>query len=633
TVLRRNPPDSLLLGMLAIVLLLLAITLGRDGLPRLSHWIATTLNQRSVAAILLGSATLAWLGFILAAAIPLNYVGHADYADNAVVARNLLAGRGFVVDYVTQFYQIYAGVTRPQETWPIMQPIWIVPFYAMFGVGPIAAKLPNFLFHALLIVAIYLAGSRLWDRRIGLTAALIILTSHLFFLLVFYVTGDLAFVLFAFAAVALIYRTAGLEQAARRGEAATGGLRTLLAAAIATGLMLLQKPGSGGLIAVGMGLWFLAECRPWRRGEPVDLQVILRRMLPVIVWAALAIAILSPYMLRNMLVFGRPYYSTESKDAWVLEYTEWDRIYAVYAPDGGLSVSGVPDHTWILRWGFDRTFIKIERQIAAIRDYLMPAWPGAPFELGSMLGGRPDKQRLLFEVGAWLSLFGMIGALGYRRRLIGLLLAAYLPYALFLIFYWHTNEERYWVALMPWLAIFAAAALWRGYERIAIIGGGRWTPLGLLLVISAFVCTITPSWPIIADKLDVEPRIYQPDLILYRWLSDETPTDAVMMTRAPWQLNWHTERPAVMIPYTTDPQVVLRLAQHYNARYLVLESLQRPEREVQRMLDAMVADPAFGFREVYRSPTYVIDVRGRQQTTIVHVYAFPADYGGVPPIR
>ena len=119
-------------------------------------------------------ALLIWIGYEAYVVAGLPYVGHADYADNAVVARNLLAGRGWVVDYVTQYYQLYSGVTRPQETWPLLQPVWIVPFFALFGPTAWAAKIPNLLFTAALALLIYTAGARLWDRRVGLTAALII---------------------------------------------------------------------------------------------------------------------------------------------------------------------------------------------------------------------------------------------------------------------------------------------------------------------------------------------------------------------------------------------------------------------------------------------------------------------------
>jgi len=88
-----------------------------------------------------------------------------------------------------------------------------------------------------------------------------------------------------------------------------------------------------------------------------------------------------------------------------------------------------------------------------------------------------------------------------------------------------------------------------------------------------------------------------------------------------------------MIPYTVDRQILLRLAQHYRARYLVLDSLQRPEPEVRALLNAMLSDPALGFREVYRTPTYVAEYNGVRRELVTEIYAFPDNYGGVAAIR
>ena len=45
------------------------------------------------------------------------WIGHADYADNAVVARNLAAGRGYVL--ITLVLKTYPNSIHPAETWPI----------------------------------------------------------------------------------------------------------------------------------------------------------------------------------------------------------------------------------------------------------------------------------------------------------------------------------------------------------------------------------------------------------------------------------------------------------------------------------------------------------------------------------
>ncbi|NNJ13572.1 hypothetical protein EKD04_024920, partial [Chloroflexales bacterium ZM16-3] len=199
-------PDSLLYSLFGAGLLTLGLVLGREGLPRMADRVVGAVGSRRGAVILLAIFSAIWLGYEATIIAQLPYVGHADYADNAVVARNLVAGRGWVVDYVTQFYRLYDGLTRPQETWPLLQPLWIAPFFALFGATAWAAKIPNLIFNALLIWLIYRVGTRIWDRRVGLTAAVFVLTNYLFFRLTIYATSDLAFVVFSLGAVYALYR-------------------------------------------------------------------------------------------------------------------------------------------------------------------------------------------------------------------------------------------------------------------------------------------------------------------------------------------------------------------------------------------------------------------------------------------
>lgn len=617
-------PDSLIYTLITLGSLALILVYGRNGVPRLAQATVRMAGSRRGATLTLTLLLAVWVGYLGTVILAMPYVGHADYADNAVVARNLLAGRGWTVDYVTQFYRLYDGVTRPQETWPLLQPVWVASSFALFGVSNWAAKIPNLLFLTALALAVYQAGARLWERRVGLVAVVLLITSHLYFKLVIYVTNDLGFALFAFGALLLLYRAWGSPDAMSLASRLRFGsisqqLALTILSGVLTGLMLLQKPGSGGLIALGMGLWFL-----WVRFDawPRTLSDLRTRLAPVAAWGVVAFVLLAPYLARNMLTFGVPFYSTEGKDAWVLEYTTWDQIYAVYTTEEGFSALGVPDRSWILRWGFDRTLVKMERQVRALRDYLLPSWQHAPFGLSEWFG-RADKDRLLFDPGAWLALFGAMAVIASHRRLMTLLGAAFVPYTLFLIVYWHTNEERYWVVVMPWLALFASATLWCIYDRIAALSDGRWTPFGLLAVVALIAVIIAPSWSPIAEKVRDEPNLYRADLDAYDWLKRNTPSDAVVMTRNPWQLNWHSERPALMIPYTTDRETFLRLARRYNVRYLMIDTLQRPDPEVRRLLDAMIADPALGFREVYRTPVYRADFRGVTKEMTAIVYEFP----------
>ncbi len=352
-----------------------------------------------------------------------------------MVARNLVAGRGWVVDYVTQFYKLYSGVTRAQETWPLLQPVWIAPFFALLGAEAWVAKIPNLIFMSVLGLLVYAAGARLWDRRVGLTAAVVVLTSHLFFKLVLYTTTDLAFVVFSFGAIYLLYRATTDDRRPTtddRRPTTNAGSRFLvlgswfsvLGSGLLTGLMLLQKPGSGVIMAGGMGLWFLAQ--QWRRyranghrgaagQEPIAPVLnssfsILHLLAPVAVWSALALLILSPYVVRSLQLFGTPFYSTESRDAWVQAYTNDWEIYKVYTPDADLGeTGGLPDATWVLRWGFDKTLRKIDDQLVATRDYLLPPWSGLPLNPGRD-AVRPPRQD---AAAVW---HGRLAGAGRARR-------------------------------------------------------------------------------------------------------------------------------------------------------------------------------------------------------------------------
>jgi len=640
--LRDSFPDSLLYGLLGMGLLLLILVRGREGLPRLAHAIVELIGSPRGSVVLLLLFGSIWIGYEASIVVQLPYVGHADYADNAVVARNLVAGRGWVVDYVTQFYRLYDRVTRPQETWPLLQPVWIAPFFVLFGATNWAAKIPNLIFIMILALAIYFAGARIWDRRVGIAATIIILTNYLFFRLVIYTTSDLAFVVFSFGAIYLLYqaRTENQERApagSTIGQPAVLGSRfSVLGSGILTGLMILQKP-SGAVIAIGMGLWFLAHS--WRRftqqqATHVSTNTLsarlsmLRWLSPVVVWSVLALAIVSPYISRNVVLFHKPFYSTESSDAWVLGYRDWEDIYRVYTTSGGLSTEGVPDRSWILRWGFDVTALKLATQAKAARDYLLPPWLDQSRVLSDL---DSEKKALLFGMGAWLALLGMIGALRSRRSLCALLALAFGPYLLFLIVYWHANEERYFLMIMPWLALLACYALWRSYDRVAAIGDGRWAPAGLVLALTALVMVIQPSWPYNAKKLREEPALYQADTDAYTWLRTHTAPGDVVMTRLPWQLNWVSERPAVMVPNTADSELVLKLARYYHVRYLVRDTFAQPSDDAKAALQQLIDDDVL--LEAYATSPYSATVDGRPVQLVTRIYRFPDDYGGAAAIR
>lgn len=278
----------------------------------------------------------------------------------------------------------------------------------------------------------------------------------------------------------------------------------------------------------------------------------------------------------------------------------------------------------MLRWGFDLTLGKLATQARAAWDFFAPP-------RGKLLGYDSDG-----IATTWLMLLGLLTLRPRQRRLVTLVGLPLLLYTGFLIGYWHTHEEqRYFVAFIPWLALVAAGGVCFLFDRIAAIGRGRWAGLAGLALSAALISAVAPHWREIDAELDPQnPRYWgvewQADLEAFRWMKHHLPDDAVVMTRVPWQLNFYADRPAVMIP-NADYTTIMRIARYYGADYLVLGTLGTSQPQRNGILGNMQQGaPLQGWEvPVYdRSYTYGPNLDRR-----ITVYKIPADYDGAPPIQ
>ena len=626
----RDPEQLLQLVPPLVVVALLAAA-GPTVLPGTLRGLRRRLLTGKLAAVLLAITAVAILGWELLVLRDVPIVGHADYADNAVVARSLLRGEGWTVPYVTQFYELVAGGStyRTQETWPLLQPVWMLPFMAIFGPTAFAARVPNLLFNLALLLLVYHIGATIWDRRVGLLAAILTLLSHFFFLLTLYSTTDLGFTVLSMASLWLVFQAwnasasepSSLATHVRRGRSA-GILHYLrdarpnrlwAAAGITSGLMVLQKP-TGVIFGAGMFAWLLLQWWHARRSED-GFRLPWRGLA---LWMGLAALVVSPYIGRNLLLWGRLFFSTESYDAWILGYKgtrkdAWEEIYRVYLGD-------LPNRSWILRAGWDRTFQKFLTQVAAVRAYLLP-----------------PRASLLGVAATWLAIGGCLVLRPRQRQLVGLVVLVGALYVLFLTTYWHADEERYFLPFVPWLLLLAMGGLCAGFDRALTLRGGRWAGLAGGLAVLLLLAAAQPHLRRTDALLDPGSgsywgRQWLPDLRAYAWLKANSDPDEVAMTRGPWQLSWEADRPSVMIPNapltSEDPEVstILRIARYYGADYLVVNTNPVSGGEAGTALRPLSQGQAIlGFTPVYTGTAEL----GRAP---IRIYRFPADYGGVAPI-
>lgn len=498
-------------------------------------------------AVMLG-ATLMFAGVALWAIPQVAWIGHADYAENANIARSLVEGRGLSVDYAAQFYTDRPQLTHAADTWPLLQPLLIAPFFAVFGPQTWAAKLPNLLILLALAWAVFYVGARLWDRRAGLIAGLLTLLHPYFFNTVLFPINDLAFTAIFFALGYLVWRA--IEDRERSRRWLIDGLIGALA-----GLLIWSKP-SGTALLVGLGLgagwiWWRRRGRSEGKSAPRERAIPRRGLL--VAGGVFALVVL-PLLVRNMVDFGSPFYSTEGYDAWILRYYpfyDWENIYKFYVG------SELPHVRWLVggKFGYQNLFDAIGLNIrwVWIRGVITD-FSNSDFVIG-----------LLPLLGA---LVGLVTAPRRAVRLFGLAFFSMGLYALFILLYWHF-EGRYFQVLIPWCYLLLAGALVWLADVVGAVWRGRSgkiaAAVALVVLAGAFVW---PSFEPIKNDLTNTTRPTSFTVAMDWLVQNSTPSD-VVMTRDPWELNWHSRRRAVMIPFD-DLAIIREVAKRYGATMLQL---------------------------------------------------------------
>ncbi len=512
-------------------------------------WISSLDTPRK-ATRLLGLAILVWTAFALWTIVNTDFIGHADYADNAVVARNLIAGKGMVTDYIAQFYTKYESVTHSSDTWPPLQPLLIALSFAILGISTWTAKIPNLLIMVALATATYRIAAAVSSPLGGLLAATAVLTHDYLFSGVVYPLNDVGFTFLA---------TLLFSEAARIAIN-TGHLTPLRGVyiGILLGLIALAKP-SGLLLASSL---------------VVPLSLLWRHRH--FTWQPWAIAFLVaslvyfPWALRNLELFGYPFYGTEVHDAYVLRYMPpWENIYRLYWGDA-------PGFKQFLQAGWD--------------PWMQSTWTEAKNLWTTLATGRAVPLGILV-----LSLGGILTARRPTASLIWCVAVGTAGYAGLIISYWHV-ETRYFVYLVPVSATVAAAFL----QRLRELVPPRVAPL--LLPSAILLAAYLQGSEIVTDSL----KYYTAPTSIVQaahWARSNLPPDAVVLTRNPWEFAFHSERKAVMIPMGPAPHIVL-VARLYGARYIQLDHLNNPVRPALAPL-YRGAIPS-GFHLLYRNGDVVI---------------------------
>ena len=503
---------------------------------------------RAVAAVIV----VAYVVVTVAVIRHVDFIGHADYADNAVRARNIVRGRGDVIDYVPQFYVRFPQIVHAAETWPPLQVWMIAVVFRVFGVSTVMAKLPNVLVMAGLLALTAWTGAWRWSRRVGLIAVALLATMPLFFEDTLFPVNDLVFTLLFAALLVALYR-AWCEPC---GEVSVGRFRWLrawlpeLAVGSAAGLLLLAKPSGAFLIGGAIVAAFVVARRA---GRPPGWRSAGIAAGTAACWYA-------PWAIRNFATFGSPFHSTESYDAWVLKYNPAQPVEGIYGVFWG---QPLPHPRLLIGYGYDHFLFVQGQQFSHLWHDLTTGALVPPLLIPFIVLGL------------------IVGAT--RKPGFGAMLAgAAIPYTLFVLLYWH-NENRYFLVFVPWLLLYAAAGIDWAFDALATwFAGMRQRALVPLFAVVLLAAVIVPDVNNIRYRAETQTSGNEM-VELSNWLKANTTPNDVVMTRNPWEVSWHSDRRAVMLPLGSIDDVYAVMRQ-YGVTVLALDHINDPSTIRQSLL-------------------------------------------------
>lgn len=493
--------------------------------------------------------TLCFIYFLLILYINSTYtfIGRGDYANYANVARNLTAGKGFSVDYLAWHFIKYPSINHPEDMWPLMQPVWIALSYMFLGITPFAARFPNAVFLILLTITTYVVSKKLFDQKIAIASAFLTATNYsLLLYTTAWITSDIALALFS---LILFYLGHKLASYSRISDSS---LYLWLLFGLIGGLGILQKPM--GALLVGIYFWYFIYV------YKKDIKSLVKPLFLLV----LGVGVSSGwFFVRNLYLFQTLFLPVEHYLGYLIKYVPYENIFGIYygnPPSFGLwqsigLIKFLKINLEYFRYAID-TFI--------YKELLMPYTVLVLSILG--ISKIEDKHKHFFTPAVILLVIMSI--------LMGT--------------YWH-YESRYYSMLIPVFNILAALVVLRFFNLRNF--------KHLLLLGTLGVITLIPSFKFLYEG--VKPKTTDPSLTAYTWIKDNTPKTSVIMTLTPWELNFHSERQAVVIPFA-DKESILWMAQKYKADYLELEFLKEIKREA--LKDQYLGKETTEFDKVYSDP-------------------------------
>jgi 4-amino-4-deoxy-L-arabinose transferase-like glycosyltransferase len=470
----------------------------------------------------------------VAAAIPVDYVPYTDPAYYAMVAEQLATGHGFTAPVLWSFLEVGGylpadpGLPVPSNGhWMPLTSIVAAAGMALLGTDLPAAQVPIVVLGVALVPFTYRMGIDLYQsRRVAVVAAVLAIFAGP--LLIMYPTID-NFAVFGMAGAMAIWAAL---RAVRPGRASAWLVVSGAAVGLATlarvdGLLLAVAPLTAWLVDRGIG--------PWTGGGARRLGWLALALSGVV-----AVAVMAPWLARNLATFGSAFPSAGGHTLWITTYNEQ------------FSIGTNPSLATYLDWG-----------LANIIGSKLEAW----WQIG---------WRTVVLMGGIFGFFFLAGLWRERRR------GEVAPFAVYwlvmflvmgAVFTFHAPHGAYYHSAAAWLPFaFPMAVAGTGPVLTAL---GRWwsflkrPPTHRFVEVAALVGAVALSLVGSVSLYRLWETSHQRDLAAAGYLTDAGVTDATVLYGDPASL-WHlTRNPGVAAPFDPYP-VIEEVVRAYGVEWVIV---------------------------------------------------------------
>lgn len=474
------------------------------------------------------------------------------YAD---VARNLLEGNGFQIDFIEYHLGLRSEVRHIPEHHGILRPLTLAPLFATFGMDPALLRVPGLIYRALTGLVGFFLARQLFGAAAGVVALVVILGDGLLSVCALNGSDDMGFAFFCLCTVS------ALERGLRGGSEGW-----FVLAGLAAVFALLEKQIGVFLPAILVVPLIVA----WRAPSAVALRRAALALAPFSICLAL-------YLVRNQLSYGSPGFRLYPLHL-VFSVAGYEGVYRLYPQTLGPA-------EMIAAIGPARVAAFVVRQLGVFaREVVGLPLPGAR--------GGFAASNLVVALG-----FTSIVLLARARPGYCLLCALCTAGAVaFVSGMWHI-DIRFFAFLVPLLAIALAGVVTWGVRGVGS-GWQRWllrtaALLAGLAVLVPSAASISRS-VLAAVSLRAGERPVSPCADALAWLRNHSSAEARVVTLDPWSIAWDADRFGIMAP-AGGIGPIARVVRHYEADFLLDRSF--PQRaETRRALLAFAANPPDGLR-------------------------------------